>query len=151
MGGKIPEDQSYRDDLDYVGKQGNTWGVHVSTREADLADWPDEFSDENGEPIVISDEDVVVVHAPLGYAIWPVNGTTWRDGFKGGYSPYDCRAIPFLEYQERIMSFGGSATQDIMFHEFKLVNKSMYHTMPGVGPYDIEGFHLGRHAYDAGL
>ena len=36
------------------------------------------------------------------------------------------------------MSFGGSLTQDIMFHEFKLVNKSQYHTMPGIGPYDIE-------------
>jgi hypothetical protein len=32
FGGKIPEDLSYRDDLDIVAKKGNTWGLHVSTR-----------------------------------------------------------------------------------------------------------------------
>ncbi|MEA2062816.1 MAG: hypothetical protein U9P14_03885 [Gemmatimonadota bacterium] len=150
-GGKIPEDLSYRQDLDYVGKMGNTWGLHVSTREADLADWPAEFCDESGEPIVRSDEDVVIVYSALGYGVWPVNGTTWRDGFKGGWSPYDCRALPWLEYQERIMSFGGSLTQDILFHEYKVINKSQYHIMPGVGPYDIEGLLIGPHVYDASL
>ena len=152
FGGKIPEDQSYRQDLDYVGKMGNTWGVHVSTRPDDVADWPAEFSDENGVPIIKSDEDVVIVYTNIAYAIWPINGSTWRDGYKGGYSPYNLtNNNPFIEYRERIMSFGGSTTQDILFHEFEIENKSNYHTLPGIGPYDVEGLLMGPHLFDTTL
>ena len=152
FGGKIPEDQSYRQDLDYVGKMGNTWGVHVSTRPADVADWPKEFCDENGEPIIKSDEDVVIVYTNIAYSIWPINGSTWRDGFKGGFSPYNFdRSAPYIEYHERIMSFGGSTTQDILFHDFQIENKSMYHSLPGIGPYDVEGFLIGPHFFGATL
>jgi len=152
FGGKIPEDLSYRQDLDIVSKMGNTWGLHVSTRPEDLADWPDEFCDENGEPIVKSDEDVVIIYQTIGRELWSVNGAWWGDGFKGGYSPYKSPASsPFLEYQERVMSFGGSLTQDIMFNEIKLINKSMFHSHPGIGPYDIEGIFMGPHAFGARL
>ncbi|MBN2289916.1 MAG: hypothetical protein JXQ83_11330, partial [Candidatus Glassbacteria bacterium] len=152
FGGKIPEDLSYRNDLDLVARKGNTWGLHVSTRPEDVADWPDEFCDENGEPVVRSDEDVVVIYSDIGNTLWSVNGAWWGDGFKGGYSPYNVSAsAPYLEFQERIMSFGGSLTRDILFHEYKLVNKSMYHALPGIGPYDIEGLFLGPHAFGARL
>ncbi|MBN2289614.1 MAG: hypothetical protein JXQ83_09810, partial [Candidatus Glassbacteria bacterium] len=147
MGGKIPEDLSYRQDLDYVDKCGNTWGLHVSTRPEDVADWPVEFCDENGEPIIKSDEDVVVIYAAIGNNLWSVNGAWWGDGFKGGYSSYNVPAAPYIECQERVMSFGGGLTRDILFHEYKLVNKSLYHSHPGIGPYDIEGLFIGPWAF----
>ena len=42
----------------------------MSTRPSDVAEWPDEFRDDNGEPVIISDEDVAIVHYIAGYANW---------------------------------------------------------------------------------
>ena len=131
--GRIPTDMGYRDDLEpwadkYTGK---TDRLHVSTRPSDVEEWPDEFRDENGEPLIISDEDVVVVH-------W-IGGGHWSSDLE----QQDARARPLLEMPGRVMSFSASIARDIQFYDYKIINKSQFHYFPDVGPYDIEEYMFG--------
>ncbi|MBN2290578.1 MAG: hypothetical protein JXQ83_14685, partial [Candidatus Glassbacteria bacterium] len=140
--GRISTDLGYREDLEpwadkYTGK---TDRVHVSTRPSDLAEWPEEFCDENGEPIIISDEDVVVVHYIPGYAQW-----------ESGREQQDFGGAPFVEMQGRVMSFSASVARDIQFYDYKLINKSQFHFFPDIGPYDLEEYMYGPGAiFDMG-
>ena len=132
--GRIPTDLGYiNENWDaiwgdkYVGTSNM---LLVSTRPDDIPYWHPEFSDENGEPIVISDEDVVVIYTPLGYGAaynWGAQRTLLD---YGGYT--------WLEYQERILSFSAAVARDIQFNDITMINKSQYHTFPQIGAYDME-------------
>ncbi|MEA2063868.1 MAG: hypothetical protein U9P14_09245, partial [Gemmatimonadota bacterium] len=130
--GHIPTDLGYLEDGDRWNFKytGGTEYLRASTRPEDLAAWPAEFCDENGEPIVISDEDVVVTYTPLGYGA----GYNW--GAKKELLSY--RGYIWLEFQERIMSFSASMARNIQFYDIKMINKSRFHTFQQIGPYDIE-------------
>ena len=127
--GRISTDMGYRDDLQPWAEQyiGKTNRLHVSTRGSDVAEWPEEFSDENGNPIIISDEDVVLVHWIAGYASW-----------QSGRTQSDASSAPYVEMQGRVLSFSASIARDIQFYDYKMVNKSQYVYFPDIGPYDIE-------------
>jgi len=146
------ETQSFYDaqlDLDGDRKADLPIGLlqlKVSTRESngshDLEKWPPEFrtdvdgdgvGDVNGDPIVISDEDVICIH----HARWGMRGDfedlDEAEGFTG-YGP----AIP-LQFEERMMSFGHPAAQDIHFHLVTVRNASRWHFYaknedPSLGP-----------------
>ena len=132
--GRISTDLGYIEDLDpWADKyKGGTQWVHVSTRPSDLEDWPEEFCDGSGEPIVISNEDVVIVHCNSN--VW-----TWRPGLE----QQDVRAEPFVEMQGRVMSFSAAIARDIQFYDYKLINKSQFHFFPDVGTYDLEEYMFG--------
>jgi len=132
--GRIPTDMGYTQDLEpwadkYTGKTNR---VHVSTRPSDVAEWPEEFRDENGEPVIISDEDVVIVHWIPGYAQW-----------SSGREQQDARSAPWIEMQGRVMSFSAAIARDIQFYDYKLVNKSQFHYFTDIGPYDVEEYMYG--------
>ncbi|MBN2289456.1 MAG: hypothetical protein JXQ83_09005, partial [Candidatus Glassbacteria bacterium] len=132
--GRISTDLGYRDDLEPWNEKytGKTDRVHVSTRPSDVEEWPEEFSDENGEPVIISDEDVVIVHYSVGYAAW-----------NSGREQQDAVQRPFIEMQGRVMSFSAAIARDIQFYDYKLINKSQFHFFPDIGPYDVEEYILG--------
>ncbi len=132
--GRISTDFGYREDLEpWADKYtGRTNRVHVSTRPSDVEDWPEEFRDENGKPIIISDEDVVIVHYSQGYGAW-----------FSGREQQDAVERPFIEMQGRVMSFSAAIARDIQFYDYKLINKSRFHFFPDLGPYDVEEYILG--------
>ena len=105
--GRIPVDLGYREDLEPRSDKylDRTARLHVSTRPSDLENWPDEFRDSDGEPLLISDEDVVLIH-------W--NRGPWDVGTRYFSSPLDQIDVPpstFIEHQDRVMSF--SATRSL--------------------------------------
>ena len=132
--GRISTDLGYREDLEpWADKYtGRTNRVHVSTRASDVEEWPEEFSDENGEPGIVSDEDVVIVHYSAGYGAW-----------SSGREQQDAVERPFIEMQGRVMSFSAAIARDIQFYDYKLINKSRFHFFPDLGPYDVEEYILG--------
>ena len=97
-----------------------------------MEEWPEEFSDENGNPIIISDEDVVIVHWIPAYAQWQSERTQ-----------ADSRAAPWVEMQCRVLSFSASIARDMQFYDYKLINKSQFHMFPDIGPYDLEEYMFG--------
>ena len=127
--GRIPEDLSYRETGKLWPLQGER-KVWTSSRSADLSSWPPEFSDENGEPIVLGDEDVVTIYSPNAHKRYYKSNHEWE--------PYI-----YNEVQERVVSFSASAARDIVFHLSKIVNKSRYTAYEGMGPFDWEEFHMG--------
>ena len=133
--GRIPTDLGYREDLEHWNEKyvGSTQRLHVSTRPSDLEEWPEEFQDENGDPIIISDEDVVIVHF--------IRGSYFRSWVE--LEQQDASNNPMLEYQGRVLSFSASIARDIQFYDYKIINKSAFHPYPDVGPYDVEEFMLG--------
>ena len=137
--GRIPTDLGYQQDLEPMNEKyvGDTRRLHVSTRSEDLETWPEEFQDENGDPIVVSDEDVVAVCWVAGYGAWQAERMM-----------VDANNRPWIEHQQRIMSFSSSIARDIQFYQTKLVNKSRYHMFsPYIGPYDVEEMMVGT-GYD---
>ena len=141
LNGRIPTDFGYREDLQprsekYVGR---TDRIHVSTRPSDVAEWPDEFCDENGEPKIISDEDVVTVHFNTRFSdVGKMYFRTWNYPTQG-----DATAATFMEHHDRIMSFNASIARDILFFDINLINKSRFHQFPEIGPFDIEEYMYG--------
>jgi len=133
--GRIPTDLGYRETKDpwHEKYTGTTRVLHVSTRPDDVEEWPEEFRDENGEPIIISDEDVVLVHF--------IRGNYFKSWIT--YKQQDAPNNPMIEMQGRIMSFSASIARDIQFYDYKLINKSQFHPFPDVGPYDIEEYMFG--------
>jgi len=140
--------------------------MRVSTREGDLEGWPPEFrtdtdgdglGDIDGEPIVISDEDVVIIHGgtpPLrNSSIFDLD----RDVHSTGHGPRFA-----IQFEDRIMSFGNPAAQDIQFTLSTVRNMSRWHPHapndnPALGPVtpadrpvimpgDWTGFMIGQQA-----
>jgi len=130
--GHIPTDLGYLQDGDRWNSKytGDTEYLRVNVRPEDLEAWPEEFRDENGEPIVISDEDVVVIYTGLGYGAGYNWGAIRNKLTYGSYV--------WLEYQERVMSFSASIARDIQFNDITMINKSRFHTFQEIGPHDIE-------------
>ena len=74
---------------------------------------PKSFSKDSGEPLVVSDEDVVVTYTALGFAMAAAQGESRRlwDGTK----------VPWVEYQERVLSFSSSIARDIQFNIIRII------------------------------
>ncbi|MEA2063419.1 MAG: hypothetical protein U9P14_06965 [Gemmatimonadota bacterium] len=127
--GRIPEDLSFRE----TGKLWELQGepkVWVSSRKSDLADWPPEFCDESGDPVVIGDEDIVTIYSTNASKRYYKSNLEWV-------------TYLYCEYQERVFTFSAAAARDIVFHMTRLVNKSRYHMYENMGPFDWEEFHFG--------
>ena len=145
--------------------------LRVSTREGDLEAWPPEFrtdidgdgiGDIDGDPIVLSDEDVVIVHGRgpslRGSSIYDLDG----DVHSTGHGPRFA-----IQLEDRIMSFGNPAAQDIQFTLSTVRNMSRWHPHapndnPALGPVtpadrpvimpgDWTGFMMGQQADCQGL
>ena len=77
--GQISTDLSYTDPANHDERWKEKYlektdYLRVSTRPEDLAEWPEAFRDENNQPLVISDEDVVVTYTGLGFAMAGADG-----------------------------------------------------------------------------
>ena len=139
INGRIPIDLGYREDLDPYSEKymDRTQRLHVSTRPEDLEVWPDEFRNENGNPVTIGDEDVVLIH-------W--NRGPWDVGLRymsTKFAQIDAPAATFMEHRDRVISFSASIARDILFFDLTLINKSQYHPFPDIGPFDIEEYMYG--------
>jgi hypothetical protein len=101
--------------------------VYKSTDSLDLSLWPDEFRGKDGEPLVVSDQDLVTTYTTLG-------GT-----------PLFATPSPPLEVRQRSLAFRGGPAGNVIYFIFDIVNLS--ERIPE-GPFTLEEAYLG---FDADL
>jgi len=105
--------------------------LYISSNAAHLAAWPDEFRDENGEPKVFGQEDMVCIYTDVG---GPVNPSAGR--FRLG-----------VEVYQRLKIFSVSSQKDILYARWRFKNATEYidddvngdGVVDVSGPYEIRG------------
>ncbi len=97
--------------------------VFRSTDQDDLANWPPEFSDPGGDPIVLSDQDLVTIYQS-------VNGT-----------PVFATPNPPIEIRQRSLSFTTDTVDGVIYMIFDIENIS--DRVEGMDPFTIQDVWVG--------
>ncbi len=102
--------------------------LYSSTVAADLAAWPAEFCDENGEPKVYGQQDIVTFYTDIGGPVNPAAGA-YRLG---------------VETFQRVKLFSVTSQKDIMYVEWRFRNATEYvnEDVNGDGSVDVAGPYL---------
>ncbi len=96
--------------------------LYVSTNPADLAQWPEEFEDESGAPLVHSLQDIVGIYNDI-------NGT-----------PLFALGPAGIQIEQRSMAFAIGRTAQVIIFIWDLTNASAHHPY---GPYTMNDAYIG--------
>jgi len=102
--------------------------VFRSTDPWDLANWPPEFSDPDGDPIVLSDQDLVTIYQSV-------------DG-----DPLFATPNPPIEIRQRSLAFTTGLNDQVIYCIFEIENIS--DQIPGIEPFTLEDAWIG---YDSDM
>ena len=118
-------DEEWREGKASLSQDDPANRVYSSKNSADLAAWPEEFRDENGEPKVYGQEDIVCIYTDIGGPVNPTAGS-----FRLGVETY-----------ERIKIFSVTSQQDILYvnWRFKNVTGFIDEDVNGDGVSDVKG------------